>query len=1666
MPVRSPAKRAAFMSDRTTRPGDGQTLHAALIADQRADEAGYAGALDSAESAAELTRTILGQGAGQAAAINVALRADTGGLLTKDDHEPLVLQPRDAPSAGPALDPLAITINGTSGDDHLIGTVDDDVINGLEGNDTLNGREGADLLDGGAGNDTLIGGVGDDTLRGDTGNDVLYGGDGRDRLEGGDHDDWLSGEGDDDVLDGGAGADTLRGGDGNDVVDGGVGIDTLEGGAGNDTLRGGADADTLDGGSGDDILDGGTGINDATYAAATASVTVDLAAGTASGGAGNDTLANIQNITGSQFDDVITGNAANNSLMGGGGRDTIRGGAGDDEIRPGATVAGPGVSLFGEDGRDSLRGGLGDDVLDGGAGDDVIYGGSEFFSRYGNDHLIGGEGNDTLRAGAGNDTVEGGAGNDSLREDSRDSLNDMGRDVWRAGDGDDEIMVNWFTQGTVFDGGGGYDLLVMTHYVPLQIDLETGVMSSSRGIGSISGMEEIWIFQTSATFRGDAGDNVFRGGGDLDGRGGNDRLFGGDGRDIFRDVLGSNTIDGGAGYNVMDTSASTASVTIDLTEGFMQIGSDVSGLKGIFEVVGGATADSFSGDALANTLSGGGGDDTLAGRGGNDILDGGDGRDTAYFSANRAAYTISYSDGVTTVSGPDGTDTLRNIERLWFTDVVTNGRGDPPRYGTAGADYLTGSAGDDVIYGLGGSDVLLGEAGDDFLDGGSGDDSLNGGYAAGNDHLVGGDGSDTLHGGPGNDIIDGGAGNDNLVDTSGYTPNSDIGRDTWLGGDGDDHIQMYWTTQGTVIDGGAGYDRWTTTQNLGLRIDLETGEITNARGTGWIGGIEEITIQSLGVPNNVLLGDSANNVFRSGSGNDELDGRAGNDQLFGGGGNDIFRDVLGNNSIDGGSQWDAMDASAAATAVRVDLTERIMQIGSERSTLTSIEEVRGGATADSFSGDALANTLSTGGGDDTLAGRGGNDILDGGDGHDTAYYSANRSAYTISVSGGVTTVSGPDGTDTLRNVERLWFTDMVTDAAGLPASIDGTPNADALDGTVGDDLIHGLAGDDVLNGGAGDDVLNGGAGSDTLNGGDGVDTASYAGMAAGMEVYLDLGVSWDGTSTDFLTSIENVTGSDRSDYIVGATGANVLNGGAGDDFLYGMTGDDLLIGGAGVDRMVGGDGTDTISYTQWGAGVEVYLNNGIAWDGASMDFLESIENVTGSIFSDYMVGSGGANALTGGAGDDFLYGMAGDDLLNGGVGVDRLFGGEGTDAITYAGSGAGVEVYLDNGISWDGTSMDFLDSIENVTGSSHNDYMVGTAVANVLTGGAGDDFLYGMGGDDLLVGGPGVDRLFGGDGIDTITYAASATGVEVYLDNGVSWDGTSTDFLESIENVAGSAHNDYMVGTAVANILTGAAGDDTLYGMAGDDVLDGGAGVDRMFGGDGVDTVTYAGSATGVEIYLYNGISWDGTSMDSLDSIENIVGSAYNDYIVGTAGANNMNGGGGNDTLAGGPDNDTLDGGDGTDTALYSGNRADYTISLAGGVTTIAGPDGTDILTNVERLQFADGLYDIGGNPFAAPAGVPQVLPARAADKDSGFSPEVLPAEDDGFVLTGKFDHLPPVMPAIDEAGPSSRTEMEQTRELMMALIRENHLVNSSDSLTLAEGGSGVAPPSRGDVWE
>jgi Ca2+-binding RTX toxin-like protein len=98
------------------------------------------------------------------------------------------------------------------------------------------GQYGPALIDGTRGDDVIIGSDGDDTIDAGLGNDTVCGAAGDDSITGGDGNDAIRGDTGDDDLDGGAGQDTVVGDGGNDTVAGGLGRDFLSGGSGDDVM--------------------------------------------------------------------------------------------------------------------------------------------------------------------------------------------------------------------------------------------------------------------------------------------------------------------------------------------------------------------------------------------------------------------------------------------------------------------------------------------------------------------------------------------------------------------------------------------------------------------------------------------------------------------------------------------------------------------------------------------------------------------------------------------------------------------------------------------------------------------------------------------------------------------------------------------------------------------------------------------------------------------------------------------------------------------------------------------------------------------------------------------------------------------------------------------------------------------------------------------------------------------------------------------------------------------------------------------------------------------------------------------------------------------------------------------------------------------------------------
>jgi serralysin len=210
-----------------------------------------------------------------------------------------------------------------------------------------------------------------------------------------------------------------------------------------------------------------------------------------------------------------------------------------------------------------------------------------------------------------------------------------------------------------------------------------------------------------------------------------------------------------------------------------------------------------------------------------------------------------------------------------------------------------------------------------------------------------------------------------------------------------------------------------------------------------------------------------------------------------------------------------------------------------------------------------------------------------------------------------------------------------------------------------------------------------------------------------------------------------------------------------------------------------------------------------------------------------------ADTLTGSAGDDELFGFGGNDILNGGSGDDFIDGGEGKD--TYDG-GAGLGDQLSfhtargnanayRGILLDAAAGTVIDPFGNSETFKNFESFRGSHFADTFKGSAKNEQFMGLGGRDTIDGGGGFDEVRyhrdqnnGGGGAVTVDLA-----------KGTATDGFGKiDKLISIEAARGTAFNDSLIGSAVANTLRGEAGNDFIAGGLGNDILRGDAGKDTF----------------------------------------------------------------------------------------------------------------------------------------------------------------------------------------------------------------------------------------------
>ncbi|MDD5161045.1 MAG: M10 family metallopeptidase [Sulfuricurvum sp.] len=275
--------------------------------------------------------------------------------------------------------------------------------------------------------------------------------------------------------------------------------------------------------------------------------------------------------------------------------------------------------------------------------------------------------------------------------------------------------------------------------------------------------------------------------------------------------------------------------------------------------------------------------------------------------------------------------------------------------------------------------------------------------------------------------------------------------------------------------------------------------------------------------------------------------------------------------------------------------------------------------------------------------------------------------------------------------------------------------------------------------------------------------------------------------------------------------------------------------------------------------------------------------------------------------------------------------------------------------------------IENATGGSGADILIGNNVNNTLTGNEGNDTLDGGDGNDTLYGGAGNDTMDGGLGNDNLSYAGTTSGITINLalTTAQATGGAGTDTIINFENIIGSSYNDTLTGNNGNNMLNGGIGNDTLNGGDGNDIIDGGLGNDTLNGGTGIDTVSFASATTGVSVNLWLSSAQNtvGAGTDTIVGIENLDGSNYNDTLRDNGGANVVKGLNGDDILLAGSGvvNDSYDGGSGMDKLSYLYSTAGVTVDLSTTSAQNTVGAGTDTIVGIENLDgsnYNDTLRD------------------------------------------------------------------------------------------------------------
>jgi Ca2+-binding RTX toxin-like protein len=500
-------------------------------------------------------------------------------------------------------------------------------------------------------------------------------------------------------------------------------------------------------------------------------------------------------------------------------------------------------------------------------------------------------------------------------------------------------------------------------------------------------------------------------------------------------------------------------------------------------------------------------------------------------------------------------------------------------------------------------------------------------------------------------------------------------------------------------------------------------------------------------------------------------------------------------------------------------------------------------------------------------------------------------------------------------------------------------------GINGQSVYNGIAGVDRIFGGNDNDTFWGNEGNDRIEGGSGADVALGG---DGNDILTDLGgddVSKGGPGNDA------IDGGPGLDIIISGAGKDFTNGGANANETFGGEGDDFIMLGQSLDAAFGDSGDD------WQEGGD--QPDLLQGDSGNLFFLDDSNKPGHDIF----IGQGG---------DDDYDMEGGDDIGVAGQGIEKVAGASGFDwqigqgEETTPGVPAVQKLDLDLPlVGLDTLPVDVRDKFsenEALSGWNANDEIRGDSVIPAQHGGAG--FI----GCDVLDQ-AGLDRIAGLDPLipDLNVVANGVVPLADVVDNSAA---KSCPILTG-PNVWGAG-----------NVLLGGNGSDLIEGRGADDVIDGDKylNVRLSVRTDPADPATEIGTTDLMETVAKSGNFGANTAGKTLQESV-FAGLVDPGNIVAVREIHSPA------TLVG------------TDTAVFSGPRADYDVTLIENNTAVtvahtrgAATDGIDTVRNVEKLQFTDQtvnalpnrpgtpgatLFNLGTNP-AVPGGPARLAPQEA----------------------------------------------------------------------------------------